>query len=66
MSTKSKTSVGVPVAWRVMRSDRGGWIYFEDRPNWHYDNGYEVEPLYVAPVSGVALGEQSSKERRDA
>jgi hypothetical protein len=60
VSEGAPTSAVEPVAWRVMRSDRGGWIYFEDRPNWHYDNGYEVEPLYVAPVSGVKEGASGS------
>jgi hypothetical protein len=37
-----------PVAWRVKKDD---WIYFDQRPNWHYENGYEIEELYAAPAA---------------
>lgn len=37
-----------PVAWRLKR-ESDAWIYFEDHPTWHYENGFEVEPLYAHP-----------------
>lgn len=41
----------MPVAWRVKNETPGlHWTYFEQRPNWHYENGYEVEPLYTSPA----------------
>jgi hypothetical protein len=36
-----------PVAWRVNLS-ADDWVYFEERPNWHYENGFTVEALSVS------------------
>ncbi len=40
-----------PDAWRVEKS--GDWIYFEQYPQWHAENGFVVQSLYTAPPGAV-------------
>jgi hypothetical protein len=43
-----------PVAWRVKHKTADGWAYFEQFPDWHAENGYEIESLHTTAASEVA------------